>query len=236
MRLRRHLKLRTQWWLIVVITSLLVVLMTVDRTMERFDNGVYDHLLQLVPSPSSNAMLLVEIDDDSVRRIGRWPWNRTTHAALVDRLNAAGAKAIGYDVLFTEPTDARDDDALARAMAGGAPVFLPVLPSSIMGESDLGVSIPPIEVFRRAADGIGSADRRQHAVAPFGAPGCFGRVSTDASQFLFGAANAAVWNFGIPNAAGLLGVQMYNQALVLDPTWNALGGVLSDAAGLILGT
>ena len=72
-------------------------------------------------------------------------------------------------------------------------------------------------------------------VTPFGAPGCFGHVSTDATLFLFGAANAAAWNFGVPNDAGLIGLQMYNQALVLDPAWNALGGVLSDAAGLIIG-
>ncbi|EZP69599.1 Chase sensor signal transduction histidine kinase [Novosphingobium resinovorum] len=159
MRLRRHLKLRTQWWLIVIVTSLLVMLMTMDRTMERFDNGIYDHLLQLVPSPSSDAILLVEIDDDSVGRIGRWPWNRATHAALIDRLNAAGAKAIGYDVLFTEPTDAANDDALAgamaRAMAGGAPVFLPVLPGA-SSENDA-TTILPIESLRKAAAGIGAA-------------------------------------------------------------------------------
>lgn len=159
MRLRRHLKLRTQWWLIVIATSLLVLFMTMDRTMVRFDNGIYDHLLQLVPSPSSDAILLVEIDDDSVGRIGRWPWNRATHAALIDRLNAAGVKAIGYDVLFTEPTDVADDDALARAMAGGmaggAPVFLPTLPGA---SSESGAAtILPIDALREAAAGIGAA-------------------------------------------------------------------------------
>ncbi|WP_285020006.1 CHASE2 domain-containing protein [Novosphingobium sp. fls2-241-R2A-195] len=155
MRVRRHLKLRTQWWLIVIVTSLLVMLMTMDRTMERFDNGIYDHLLQLAPSPSSDTILLVEIDDDSVRRIGRWPWNRATHAALIDRLNAAGAKAIGYDVLFTEPTDAGNDDALARSMAGGAPVYLPVLPGLSSGSG--AAAILPIDLFRNAAAGIGGA-------------------------------------------------------------------------------
>lgn len=159
MRLRRHLKLRTQWWLIVIITSLMVLFMTMDRTMQRFDNGIYDHLLQLVPSPSSDAILLVEIDDDSVGRIGRWPWNRATHAALIDRLSAAGAKAIGYDVLFTEPNDAANDDALARAMAdakaAGAPVFLPVLPGASSGNGS--ATILPIDALREAAAGIGAA-------------------------------------------------------------------------------
>jgi PKD repeat protein len=69
----------------------------------------------------------------------------------------------------------------------------------------------------------------------FGAPGCFGRVSPDATLFLFGAANSATWSFGVPNAPFFLGLVMYNQALVLDPGFNALGAVASDAAGFMLG-
>jgi adenylate cyclase len=34
--------------------------------------------------------------------VGRWPWPRMVHAALVDFLAAGGAAAIVYDVLFTE--------------------------------------------------------------------------------------------------------------------------------------
>jgi PKD repeat protein len=69
----------------------------------------------------------------------------------------------------------------------------------------------------------------------FGAPGCQGRVSPDATLFMFGAGNSAVWNFGIPNIAALGGIQLYNQALAIDPGFNALGGVTSDAAGMIIG-
>ncbi|MFT4054740.1 MAG: CHASE2 and HATPase_c domain-containing protein [Novosphingobium sp.] len=151
----RHLKLRTQWWLIAVVTSLLVTIMIADRTMERLDNGIYDHLLQLVPSPVSDAILLVEIDDDSIARLGRWPWDRTLHAALIDRLNAGGARAIAYDVLFTEPTSAAADTELARAIGAGSPVFLPTLPSG--GGQSGNVPILPIAVLRSAAAGTGAA-------------------------------------------------------------------------------
>ncbi|MBM4059912.1 MAG: PKD domain-containing protein [Planctomycetes bacterium] len=70
----------------------------------------------------------------------------------------------------------------------------------------------------------------------YGAPGCSARVSTDATLFLLGAGNAAAWNFGIPNVANLVGVLMYHQALVLDPGFNTFGAVMSDAAGLIIGS
>jgi adenylate cyclase len=59
------------------------------------------------PSVPAENIVLVAIDDDSIRRmgplVGRWPWPRLVHAVLIDYLAAAGAKVIGYDILFTEP-------------------------------------------------------------------------------------------------------------------------------------
>lgn len=69
----------------------------------------------------------------------------------------------------------------------------------------------------------------------YGAPGCAGRVSPDATSFLIGTGNVANFGFAIPNAPGLAGLQMYHQALVLDPGRNALGAVVSDAAAIQLG-
>ncbi|PNU02249.1 CHASE2 domain-containing protein [Novosphingobium guangzhouense] len=188
---RRHLRLRTQWWLILFATSLLVTLMTVDRTAERFDNAIYDHLLQLAPSPRSDAILLVEIDDESIGRLGRWPWNRSVHAALIDRLNAAGAKAIGYDVLFTEPAGEEDDERLARAIAGASPVFLPALPSGALNEGGAGSAILPIDRFRDAAAGIGVATIApdpdgvvRGAAASHGAPGRPGHLMAEMARSL----------------------------------------------------
>lgn len=73
------------------------------------------------------------------------------------------------------------------------------------------------------------------SLASFGAPGCFGRVSPDATLFLLGAANAATWSFQVPNNGALAGLQMYSQALVFDAGFNALGAVASDAAGMLIG-
>jgi adenylate cyclase len=57
------------------------------------------------PAPSSSIALVV-IDNESIRRmeplVGRWPWPRLIHATVIDYLAAAGAKVIGYDVVFAE--------------------------------------------------------------------------------------------------------------------------------------
>jgi adenylate cyclase len=58
------------------------------------------------PSAPSANIVLIEIDNESVRRlepvVGRWPWPRLIHATVIDYLAAAGAKVIGYDILFAE--------------------------------------------------------------------------------------------------------------------------------------
>src|SRR6187431_326134 len=58
------------------------------------------------PSTPADKVVLVAIDNESLRRmeplVGRWPWPRLVHATVIDYLAAAGAKVIGYDVLFAE--------------------------------------------------------------------------------------------------------------------------------------
>lgn len=58
------------------------------------------------PAAPSDKIVLIAIDNESIRRmeplVGRWPWPRLVHATVIDYFAAAGAKVIGYDVLFTE--------------------------------------------------------------------------------------------------------------------------------------
>jgi CHASE2 domain-containing sensor protein len=66
---------------------------------------------------------VVGIDEKSFADLRvRWPFRRSLHAALIDRLHAAGADVIAYDVQFTEPTTPKQDLALFHSIgrAGGA--------------------------------------------------------------------------------------------------------------------
>lgn len=73
-------------------------------------------------------------------------------------------------------------------------------------------------------------------LSPFGAPGCFARVSSDAANFIAGAGNSATWNFTLPNNPRLLCGKFYNQALAIDPGFNTLGASISDAAVGVIGS
>jgi len=70
-------------------------------------------------------VVIVAIDDASIQKVGRWPWARSVHAELIDKLAAAGASAIGYDVNFSEASVESEDQKLERAIAAAGNVVLP---------------------------------------------------------------------------------------------------------------
>jgi adenylate cyclase len=53
--------------------------------------------------PPAVPVQIVAIDDASLETVGRWPWPRTVLARLVAALGASGAKAIGLDIILSEP-------------------------------------------------------------------------------------------------------------------------------------
>lgn len=66
--------------------------------------GVFDSYQRLAPRPYRPVPVrVVDIDDESLARVGQWPWSRRTVGALVDRLTAAGAAAVAFDIVFAEP-------------------------------------------------------------------------------------------------------------------------------------
>ena len=54
---------------------------------------------------SGGEVVIATIDEKSLSELGRWPWPRTTIARLVDKLKQNGAKAVGFDVIFSEPDE-----------------------------------------------------------------------------------------------------------------------------------
>jgi adenylate cyclase len=53
--------------------------------------------------PARSEIVVVSIDDKSLQEIGAWPWDRSNFAKVVQKLDEAGAKVVGIDVLFLEP-------------------------------------------------------------------------------------------------------------------------------------
>jgi EAL domain-containing protein (putative c-di-GMP-specific phosphodiesterase class I)/CHASE2 domain-containing sensor protein len=65
---------------------------------------------------ASGDIVIVKIDDSSLRDYGNWPWPRRYHAQLVDRLTADGARRVFFDINFSYPSDPANDLAFAQAL------------------------------------------------------------------------------------------------------------------------
>ena len=67
------------------------------------ESKAYDFKVSLRdPRPVSDQVVIVAIDEQSLKREGRWPWPRSRYAKLVDKLTESGAAVIGFDFLFPE--------------------------------------------------------------------------------------------------------------------------------------
>lgn len=76
------------------------------------------------PHKASGDIVLLMIDDKSLHEIGNWPWPRRTDAELVDRLTAAGANRIFFDVNFSFASNPADDEKFGAAIARSGRVTL----------------------------------------------------------------------------------------------------------------
>ena len=77
------------------------------------------------PRTSAAPIVIVAVDEPSFQELRlQWPFPRSLHARLLERLQADGAAAVGFDVVFAEPTTPTEDGAFARAIASSRAVVL----------------------------------------------------------------------------------------------------------------
>ena len=118
-----------EWFAVTVMCMVVVVLAALEGWLWRIDQSIYDSTLSAFMRPPSSDVVIIAIDDASLASLGRWPWSRRTHAALVDRAREAGARAMMMDLILDTPSrdDPEADQLLAEAMRRYGQVVLPVV-------------------------------------------------------------------------------------------------------------
>ncbi len=101
---------------------------------------------------------IVAIDPQSLRALTDWPWSREVHARLVERLDAAGARAIGFDIDFSTPRDPEGDARFAEAMAASGRVALAAFRQlqPVAGGAEVEVASVPSPQLLGSAAAVGS--------------------------------------------------------------------------------
>ena len=89
----------------VLLLFALVPLRLADpRPLQELRTRTFDFFQVLRPRPQEiRPVVIVDIDEASLKAIGQWPWPRTTIADLVTQITQLGAVAIGFDIIFPEP-------------------------------------------------------------------------------------------------------------------------------------
>lgn len=125
--------------------------------------GNLDHLLtDLIYQPiqPSGKVAIIAIDQKSLSQIGTWPWPRTVHAAMLDRLSDAPPRVVVIDIPFTVPMP--EDAGLAETIQKAGNVILAIdrvdaaaYPQKLGAFPKYDVLLLPPLVLRSAAKGLG---------------------------------------------------------------------------------
>lgn len=84
-----------------------------------FEDRFYDMRMKqtLDPDMVDERIVLAKIDDNALKRIGRWPWSRTVWAEFINKMKIFEAKVLAFDVFFSEPEKACNQESPDKIMA-----------------------------------------------------------------------------------------------------------------------
>lgn len=150
-------------WLLAIIVSVIVIMVYQFDVFERFELLTLDgRFILRHPKPQPSKIVFIDMAEDSIAAIGRWPWPRKWHAALIKALSDYHPNAIAFDVIFSEPQDEADDLALEEAINQSGRVYLPLsydldekrVKDLYKGDGIIS-AIGPLPVFKKYTKGIG---------------------------------------------------------------------------------
>ena len=90
-------------WFLGLVVTLVLLFSGGSQLIQGLERSAYDWGVRASSRTASDKVVVVAIDDQSIRNIGRWPWSREVHAKITDLLAGAKVKVIGNLVFFSEP-------------------------------------------------------------------------------------------------------------------------------------
>lgn len=106
-----------------LVVGTLICLLYFLGLFKNFEHRLTDSLTQ--PRTPSSQIVILSVDDQSIQKIGRWPWDRSVYAKLIEKIGDY-PKSIGIDISFPEESTKDDDTALADALIKYPKVVLPI--------------------------------------------------------------------------------------------------------------
>ena len=137
---------------------LLVGAATFSRTWHALEFKTFDVLTAwTAPQRTALPVVILAIDEPTFQELQHtWPFPRSVHAALLQRLHDEGAAAIGLDIVFADPSTEAEDASLAQAIAETGPVVLAATREKIdSSNAALWLDVMPLQRFLDAGADAG---------------------------------------------------------------------------------
>jgi len=117
-----HFKKRKWFFAFCILSSAIFLFCMIkrpDTIEERVETLTFDyrfHIRNLFSQPvKSGKVVIVAIDEKSLKEFGRWPWSRMLMARLIDEIVALDPKALAVDIFFSEPETREADETLGNS-------------------------------------------------------------------------------------------------------------------------
>ena len=111
------MKYITSVWSTLLLVSALILLRVYDPAIvEQVRLNTFDQYIKTLPKEKSNDIVLVNIGEKSLGKIGQFPWPRHEYAQMIADLRTINAGYIGFTIMFPEPDRFGGDDIFAQYM------------------------------------------------------------------------------------------------------------------------
>ncbi len=193
-RLRQYI-ITNPPWMTGALAGVVSVIMLQLGMWQPLDYLGYKTLFQIresgiLPNPGWDSRIaVIAIEPQSLQEYGKFPWPRNRYAELLQALKKSPPTAVGFDILFLDPSP--KDDILAAAIAANGKV---VLPRTTKEE--------PVASLKAAAAGVG------HILHEPNSDG----ISRDSKMFL-----GSIPNFGLAMAHRYNAANPQNPVLLPQP-------------------
>lgn len=108
----------------LVLLSIFALQVVGVPAIARIGDLFFDSYQRAAPRAQRDAPVqVVAIDEESIRRVGQWPWPRTEVGRLIEQLSGSGAAVIALDIVFAEP-DRTSPAQLAERLPQADPAVL----------------------------------------------------------------------------------------------------------------
>src|SRR5947209_7182591 len=94
---------KTDWFLGVAVLVVFALFSRVSDLIPSLERKAYDLGVRATSREPAKNIAIIAIDEESLDKIGRWPWSRDVLAEMTDQLAGAKAKVIANTILLSEP-------------------------------------------------------------------------------------------------------------------------------------